>query len=142
MQYQQRTAGTMRTPDRCFLAIFFSHSAPACTICAVFKITYCCRKRHGVLSYDRNRNSWGDWSSSVERERMRREAELQRQRLQELLQQQMQQRPAWQTFLLPAVGAGFFALVLGRSIFSTVCYCLLPVVSCKGGQDCEIGRLA
>ena len=72
----------------------------------------------------------------MERERIRRVAELQRQRLQELLQQQMQQRPAWQTFLLPAIGAGFFALVLGRSIVSTVFYSRLPVVCCKGQQDC------
>ena len=50
----------------------------------------------------------------MERERLRREVELQRQRLQELVQQQMQARPAWQTMLLPALGAGFFALLLGR----------------------------
>ncbi len=49
----------------------------------------------------------------MERERLKREVELQRQRLQELVQQQVKQRPAWQTMLLPALGAGFFALLLG-----------------------------
>ncbi|CAK0787758.1 hypothetical protein CVIRNUC_010980 [Coccomyxa viridis] len=71
------------------------------------------RKRHAVLSQDRNRNNWGDWTSNVERQRLQREVELQRQRLKELMQQQMQQRPAWQSLLLPAMGAGFFALLLG-----------------------------
>ena len=50
----------------------------------------------------------------MEGERLKREVELQRQRLQELVQQQMQARPAWQTMLLPALGAGFFALLLGK----------------------------
>ncbi|CAL5224899.1 g7660 [Coccomyxa viridis] len=71
------------------------------------------RKRHAVLGYDRNRKNFGDWNSSVEGERLKREVELQRQRLQELVQQQMQARPAWQTMLLPALGAGFFVLLLG-----------------------------
>ena len=53
----------------------------------------------------------------MERERLKREVELQRQRLQELVQQQMQARPAWQTMLLPALGAGFFALLLGKQFY-------------------------
>ena len=50
----------------------------------------------------------------MERERLKREVELQQQRLQELVEQQMRARPAWQTMLLPALGAGFFALLLGK----------------------------
>ena len=50
----------------------------------------------------------------MERERLKREVEIQRERLQELVQQQMRARPAWQTMLLPALGAGFFALLLGE----------------------------
>ena len=86
-----------------------------------------CRRRHAVLAYDRKGKNWGDWNSSVERERLQREVELQRQRLQDLVQQQMRARPAWQTMLLPALGAGFFALLLGRHLYSAY----LPIQVCN-----------
>lgn len=102
------------------------------------QVTFGCRRRHAVLSYDRNRKNWGDWSSSVERERLQREVELQRQRLQELVEQQMRARPAWQTMLVPALGAGFFALLLGMHCTCMHCWRHCIAVACASDLSVDL----
>jgi hypothetical protein len=44
-----------------------------------------------------------------------REARRQQELLRQQLQQEMQQRPPWQTMLLPALGLGFLTLLFGEN---------------------------